>query len=102
MVEVWSLLGSLLGTLLILAATLWASKQIMQQARGLWAAVRGYEPQIIAQVDDPTDAIIAQLGRITPIPADVWAKVLPAFLSGLMDALAAGLEQPPDTPGEGA
>jgi hypothetical protein len=34
-IYLWSLLGALLGTLTILAATLWAGKQLPLQARGL-------------------------------------------------------------------
>lgn len=102
MVEVWALLGSILGSLLaillIVAATLWASTQVTQQARGLWAAIRGHHAQIVAQVDDPTDAINAQLAQITPIPAGVWAAVLPAFLNAFSDALSTAFLEGADTP----
>ncbi|NDJ77544.1 MAG: hypothetical protein GYB65_14930 [Chloroflexi bacterium] len=85
--QVWSLLGTLAGTLLLLALTLWASAQITRQARDLWLAVRGHRGTIIAAVDDPTDALIQQLARLSHVPGSVWAAALPAFLGALADSL---------------
>jgi len=50
---VWRLLGALLGTLLLVAGSLWAGAQVTAQARALWRAVRGVHPQLVAAVDDP-------------------------------------------------
>jgi hypothetical protein len=89
MLTVWSLLGALLGTLLITAVTLWAGAQVTRQARGLWAALRGHRAEIVAAVDEPADPVNARLEQITTIPAGVWAALLPAFFN----ALAAALDQ---------
>jgi len=89
MLAVWTVLGALLGTLLLAAVTLWAGAQVTRQARGLWHTVRGHQATIIAAIDQPGDPLVVQLARYTPIPADVWAAFLPAFFS----ALAEGLER---------
>ncbi len=86
MITVWSLLGSLLGTLLLVAGSLWASAQVIAQARRVWGAVRGHVPDVLAAVDEPGDALTARLGQVTQVPAAVWAAFLPAFI----EALAAG------------
>jgi hypothetical protein len=89
MLTVWSLLGALLGTLLIAAVTLWAGAQVTRQARGLWSALRGHRAEIVAAVDESADPVNARLEQITTIPAGVWAALLPAFFN----ALAAALDQ---------
>jgi hypothetical protein len=89
MLTVWSLAGALLGTLLITALTLWAGTQVTQQARRLWAALRGQRGVIVAAVDEPADPVNARLEQITTVPAGVWAALLPAFFN----ALAAALDQ---------
>ena len=81
-------LGTLLGLLILSAAILWAGKQTILQGRGLWRALRGQTPAVIAAVDQPGDPVIAQLASTTRIPADIWAAVLPA----LIQALATGLD----------
>jgi hypothetical protein len=87
MLTVWSLLGALLGTLLIVAATLWAGAQVTHQARTLWRAVRGHRAEIVAAVDEPADLLNAHLEQITTVPAAVWAAFLPAFLNALAEGL---------------
>jgi len=87
MLVVWSLLGSLLGTLIVLAATLWAGAQVTEQARALWRALRGQRGAVIGAVDEPTDPAIRVLADVSKIPAAVWAAVLPAFVAALVDAL---------------
>lgn len=94
---VWSLLGTALGTLALVAATLWAGAQLTRQARELWRAVRGQTPRVIAAVDEPTDPLIAELARHSHVPAAVWAAFLPAFLAALavgLDQVLAGPESP--------
>lgn len=101
MITVWSLLGSLLGTLLLVAGSLWASAQVVAQARRAWGAVRGHVPDVLAAVDEPGDALNARLGQLTHVPAGVWAAFLPAFV----EALAAGLDsafEVDDGPGDPA
>ncbi len=87
MLAIWSLLGALLGTLLLAAAALWAGTLVTRQTRALWQAVRGQRPAVIAAVDESTDPLIAHAAAITGIPADVWAAFLPAFLNALTDGL---------------
>lgn len=89
MLAVWGLLGTALGTLLILALTLWAGRQFARQARELWRTLRGRHDEIVHSVDEPTDPVIVQLERVSRVPAAVWAAFLPAFLN----ALAAGLDR---------
>jgi hypothetical protein len=89
MLDVWRLLGSLLGTLLIVTATLWASQQLLGQVRALWRVVRDYKEDIVAAVDEPTDPFIRQLAQLSSVPDVVWA----AFLSAFLNSLAAGLDQ---------
>ena len=101
MLAVWAVLGSLLGTLLLAAAMLWAGTQVTHQGRALWRAVRGHQAEIIAAVDEPGDPLVVQLARYTSIPAPVWAAFLPAFFSALADGLerAAGEgESSPQSP----
>jgi hypothetical protein len=93
MLAVWSMLGALLGTLLIGAATLWASAQVTRQARSLWNAVRGQRAVVVAAVDEPTDPLIQQAASVTPIPAAVWAAFLPAFLNALAEGLDRALKE---------
>lgn len=97
LLQLWSALGALLATLLLAAGALWASAQVTTQARQLWAAVRGYTPQVRAAVDEPGDPLNAKLADLTTIPAAVWAALLPAFV----DALAAGLERARDDAASG-
>jgi hypothetical protein len=87
MLAVWAVLGSLLGTLLLAAAMLWAGTQVTHQGRALWRAVRGHQAEIIAAVDEPGDPLVVQLARYTSIPAPVWSAFLPAFLKALADGL---------------
>ena len=98
MVDVWRLLGALLGTLVLVAATLWVGRQAAGQVRGVWRAVRGYEGTALRAVDQPTDPVIVQLARLSGVPAGVWAAFLPVLLS----ALAAGLDHAlaEEAPGE--
>ncbi|RPI98996.1 MAG: hypothetical protein EHM39_07300 [Chloroflexi bacterium] len=93
MLAVWSILGALLGTLLIAAMTLWAGAQVTRQARGLWTAVRGQRAAVVGAVDDPTDLLVRQFASITPIPAAVWAAFLPAFLNALAEGLDRALKE---------
>jgi hypothetical protein len=89
MLDVWRLLGALLGTLLLLAGSLWAGARVTEQGRALWRALRGHRAEAIAAVDETTDPLIVQLARLTTVPPEVWAAFLPAFLT----ALAAGLDR---------
>ena len=89
MVTLWSLLGALLATLLLLAGTLWASATLAGQVRRIWAVLRGHLPEVVAAVDQPGDAINVQLARLTSLPSGVWS----AFLTAFVEALAAGLDQ---------
>lgn len=85
----WGLLGTLLGTLLLVAALLWAGARVGEQGRALWRSVRGQRAAVIGAVDEPADPLIAQLAALTRVPPGVWAAFLPAFLN----ALAAGLDR---------
>ncbi|MBN1679583.1 MAG: hypothetical protein JW966_04775 [Anaerolineae bacterium] len=96
----WQVLGTVLGTLLLAAATLWAGRQITQQARELWRVVRGHMPDVVAAVDQPADPLIVQLAKLTTVPAAVWAVFLPAFLESLAEGLDAALNE--SAPGDGA
>ncbi len=89
MITVWALLGALLGTLLLVAGSLWAGARVTEQARALWRTLRGHRAEVIAAVDEAADPLIVQLARLTTIPPPVWAAFLPAFLA----ALAAGLDR---------
>lgn len=83
----WGLLGTLLGTLLLVAALLWTGARVGEQARALWRSVRGRRAAVIAAVDEPADPLVAQLAALTRVPAGVWAAFLPAFLSALAEGL---------------
>ena len=87
MIALWEVLGSLLGTLLLAAGTLWAGGQVAAQVRRMWGQVRGVVPDVVAAVDEPSDALTLQLGRLTHIPAGVWAAFLLAFIEALADGL---------------
>mgnify|MGYP001397613357 FL=1 len=83
----WGLLGTLLGTLLLVAALLWTGARVSEQGRALWRSVRGQRAALIAAVDEPGDPLIAQLAALTRVPPGVWAVFLPAFLSALAEGL---------------
>ncbi len=80
--EQWSQIGIALGmafsTVASLALTLWAGKHLIIQLRGLWAAIRGREKAILAQVDQPTDLLPKYVEKLTGIPAPVVSAVLTA------------------------
>lgn len=84
----WGALGMLIGTLLLIALTLWAGTRTAVQVRALWGALRGSAPQVLAAVDEPGDALNVALARLTPLPASVWA----ALLAGVVRALVQGLD----------
>ena len=88
-VQVWTALGALAGTLTLLALTLWLGARVAEQGRALWRTLRGHVPQVLAAVDEPSDPFNAALGRWTGVPPQVWAVFWPAFVR----ALASGLEQ---------
>lgn len=83
----WGLLGTLLGTLLLVAALLWTGARVSEQGRALWRSVRGQRAALIAAVDELGDPLIAQLAALTRVPPGVWAVFLPAFLSALAEGL---------------
>lgn len=101
MLEVWAILGTLLGTLLLVAALLWASTRVLAQGRAAWAALRGHVPDVLAAVDEPGDRLNAQLGRLTRVPPAVWAAFLPAFVEALAAGLDRALAEPSRSHGEG-
>jgi hypothetical protein len=96
---VWSALGTVLGTLLILAATLWASRALVEQARAVWRVARGERAALVAVLDEPGDPLIARLEAITGLRAAVWAALLPAFLNALADGLDRALADESLEPG---
>ncbi len=105
MLELWSVLGALLATLLLVAGTLWASARVINQGRAVWGALRGHVPDVLAAVDDPGDAVNRRLARATRVPPAVWAAFLPAFVSALAEGLDRALaedETAAPAPGEGA
>ncbi|HEX3053228.1 MAG TPA: hypothetical protein VHP83_21395, partial [Aggregatilineaceae bacterium] len=61
----WQVLGALLGTLLVLAALLWAGRQTIGQARGLWLALRGEVPALVGAVNEPSDPAVLELARLS-------------------------------------
>lgn len=96
MLAVWSLLGALLGTLLLVAGSLWASALVTRQTRALWHALRGQREAVVTAVDEPTDPLIAQVAALTHIPGAVWAAFLPAFFNALADGLDRALSESPE------
>lgn len=90
----WGLLGTLLGTLLLVAALLWTGARVNEQGRALWRSVRGQRAALIAAVDEPADPLIAQLAALTRVPPGVWAVFLPAFLNALAEGLDRALNSP--------
>lgn len=86
--QVWSWLGAVLGTLVLAVGVLWAGKEFTTQARGVWRALWTHESQLNAAVDEPTDTINRQLARVSGVPAEVWAAVLSAMLEALLTGLA--------------
>lgn len=91
LLAVWSVIGTLVGTLVgalcALALTFWAGRQVAEQARALWRAVRGGRGAVIGALDEPTDPAIRALADLSRVPEAVWVAVLPAFVSALADAV---------------
>lgn len=88
MLAVWSALGALAGTLVLLAVTLWAGQFVTDRTRALWQTVRGQREAVRRAVDEASDPLNVGLARLTAIPAPVWA----AFLGTFVDALADGVD----------
>jgi hypothetical protein len=92
--ETWQQLGIIAGmaitVLATLAASLWLSRQTVAQARRLWLTVRGHEAEIVAQVDEPTDALPKLAEQYLGIPA----PVVSAFLTALVRTVVARLDIP--------
>jgi hypothetical protein len=63
------------------------SPSAVMSIKKLVVAITQYEAKIITYVNDPTDALNVELGKKTPIPADVWAEVLPRFVEAFVDAM---------------
>ena len=59
----WGLLGTLLGTLLLVAALLWTGARVGEQARALWRSVRG---QRAAVKNCMVVAALAARASVTP------------------------------------
>lgn len=89
LVYVWAGLGTVVGTLILVAAMLWASKATLQQAREVWQVLRGYRRVVEAGIDDPSDPLIRELARLSQLPPGLWS----AFLTTLLRALADGLDE---------
>ncbi len=87
-VQLWTLLGALAGTLTLLALTLWLGARVAEQGRTFWRALRGHVPQVIAAVDEPSDPLNLALGRWTGISPQVWATFWTAFVRALADGLS--------------
>ena len=94
--QVWSWLGTVLGTLVLAVAVLWAGKQLTVQALGLWHVLWAHESHLKAAVDEPTDTVNQTLARVSGVSAEVWAALLPAMLEALVNGLTvAGAGQSP-------
>ena len=66
----WGLLGTLLGTLLLVAALLWSGARVNEQARALWRSVRG-QRAAICHDRDADQGLCARLSRRRPQRAAV-------------------------------
>lgn len=93
-------LAALLGGALGLALTALVLKYAAKWSKDIVAVVRRYQPQVIAAVDQPTDAvplrIDALLDRVYPGDWNKYAAAaLPAFYRALADALESALPGEP-------
>lgn len=86
--QVWSWLGAVLGTLVLAVGVLWAGKEFTTQARRVWRVVWPHEGQLKAAVDEPTDAVNRQLAQVSGVSAEVWTAVLCTMLEALLTGLA--------------
>ncbi|GIV82590.1 MAG: hypothetical protein KatS3mg051_1944 [Anaerolineae bacterium] len=90
-VEQWTQIGiaagMLLTALVTLVASLWLSRQTVIQVRRLLATLRGQEMAILAQIDEPTDALPVLVQRYTGIPAQVTSALLTALVKTVLEHL---------------
>ena len=95
LIYVWSGLGGVIGTLVLVAVMVWASKTTLRQLRDLWHVVRGHRDDLMAGVDQPTDPLIRALARLTGLPPTVWTALLSELMRSLADGLDTMLEESP-------
>lgn len=79
--------GMLLTGLATLVASLWLSRQAASQVSDLLAAMRARRTDILAQIDEPTDALPRLVERYTGVPAPVTSALLTALARTVLDHL---------------
>lgn len=94
LVAVAALLGGGLG----LALTALILKYATKWFKDFQAIVRDYTPQVVEQVNEPSDLLIVNMDRLLDrVHKYEWdallAKALPAMINAAMDAIAA--QEPP-------
>ncbi len=97
-IYVWTGLGAVVGTLMLVAVMLWASQTTLRQARAMWQLLRGYRANLESKIDEPTDSLIRELARLSTLPPTLWS----AFLTALLRSIAEGLDEMRPLPPEGA
>lgn len=87
----WQAIGYVLGAALATLAVALTTRYAARWLKEAWWTVRVYVPQVTAQVDEPTDPLLAYLGRrldaVWPAFERHAAVFLPVFLRALADGL---------------
>lgn len=86
-VQLWSLAGTALGLVLVVAGMAWGCKQVTRQVSEIWRIRRVHQEAWLAAVDEPEDAIIRRFTAVSSLPPEVWSAFLTAFLEALTSAL---------------
>lgn len=84
-----------LPTLIVLAVSAWASREVIDQLRKLWLSVRG---GVVAAVDEGTDpavVLLASLVKRDPVTLAKTTKRAAEFLVSVLDEVVIKLEAPP-------
>lgn len=97
LLQLWSLVGTALGIVLVVTVMAWGCKQTIRQVRDIWLELRHHQKMWLAAVDEPDDVLVRRLAALSSLPPEAWTAFLTAFLqalAGAMDALVASPQAP--------
>ncbi|GIL24663.1 MAG: hypothetical protein BroJett042_31760 [Bacteroidota bacterium] len=94
----WQIVGYFIGAALALVALALGFRYAAKQFKEAWWYVRVYVPQVVEQVDQPTDPALVYVGKVLekvwPTFEENMAAALPPALRALADILDKVLVEP--------
>jgi hypothetical protein len=89
----WQAIGYVLGVALATLAVALTTRYAARWLKEAWWTLRVYVPQVTAQVDEPTDPLLAALGRRLDAVWPAFEQHAAVFLPVFLRALAEGLDR---------